>query len=69
MSEQAATIWAAIILVVGSILIALVSGMLAWMFFVVRRISEIETRVRGIGQQLRLVPKRSTDRGNNEHEN
>jgi hypothetical protein len=64
MSESAATIWAAIIGVLGLILVSLVSGMLAWMFFIVRKVSDIENRVRGIGQQLREVPKRRTDHEN-----
>ena len=64
MSESAATIWAAIIGVMGLILVSLVSGILVWMFAIVRKITDIEGRIRGIGQQLREVPKRRTDHEN-----
>jgi len=56
---------AAIIAVIGAILIAVVSGMLVWMFAIVRRIERLDGRVTGVGQQLREVPKRRTDRENN----
>lgn len=62
MSEQTAIIVGAIIGLIGIILIALVSGLLTWMFAIVARINKLEERVVGLSQLLRGVPKRSSDR-------